>query len=434
MAKPPSSTTSTSTTAPYGTTSFKLTGITNDLWGEPFYSVKRSCLVTEPNGSKQLFVYRQWSEYLSDNNMVPFIPEAWPTNEVPVLPYANTLDGSVHMAEGNTFHWNRQQYAALNATFRSTGNFDDLTVADYSLARMRHHLADPRTWNISGTLSMQREPSPDGSVRGQTFWYDYVGKDFPQYEGTHSHPSTIAWVLPNGQTHYRSFGYNAQRKPTLIVTSYGDGSTARSHQLVYYSNDQDLKYELGPDGQLERGYSYNAYHQVLTATNALSEVTTYTYDGSRRVSTVQTPAGLLSTYTWGGDGLVSKVVDSAVGGNPIRTNQYTYLKSFVRTHTDPRDLVLTSSWDDLQRLTRVDFPDSTYIQHAYTNGNGVLLLDRTFTKDRLGFETRASTDDSDSGQWRAKSGHPLRLLRVRGAQFDHAGVWDAAPGEHPVRL
>src|SRR6266511_2470692 len=173
-----------------------------------------------------------------------------------------------------------------------------------------------------------------------------------------------------------------------IVTSYGDGSTARSHQLVYYSNDQDLKYELGPDGQLERGYSYNAYHQVLTATNALSEVTTYTYDGSRRVSTVQTPAGLLSTYTWGGDGLGSEVVDWGVGGNPIRTNQYTYLKSFVRTHTDPRDLVLTSSWADLQRLTRVDFPDSTYIQHAYTNGSGVLLLDRTFTRDRMGFETR----------------------------------------------
>ncbi len=42
----------------------------------------------------------------------------------------------------------------------------------------------------------------------------------------------------------------------------------------------------------------------------------------------------------------------------------------------------------LGRLTRVDFPDSTYVQHVFTNGAGVKLLDRTGARDRLGNWTR----------------------------------------------
>src|SRR5207244_12365938 len=94
------------------------------------------------------------------------IPFSWQTSEVPTLPYANTLN-TTFMNTNNSFHWNRQQYAALNSTFLSSGNFNDLTVADYNIARMRHWLNTPDDTKAAGTLSMQREPSPDGTIRGQ---------------------------------------------------------------------------------------------------------------------------------------------------------------------------------------------------------------------------------------------------------------------------
>jgi len=136
------------------------------------------------------------------------------------------------------------------------------------------------------------------------------------------------------------------------------------------------------------GYGYNAYHQPTSITNAPGEVTALTYDAQRRLQTVQTPAGLLSTHTYGTDGRLQRTVDSAVGGGPLRTNAFTWLGGYLRTRTDERDLALTYTYDKLGRLTRIDYPDSTYEFHGYTNGAGIKLLDRTYSRDRLGQITR----------------------------------------------
>ena len=70
-----------------------------------------------------------------------------------------------------------QQYANLNATFRSSGNFNDLTVADYKIATLHHWL---RGYNdqavVSRALSLERAGSPDGTLNGQKTWFDYAGK------------------------------------------------------------------------------------------------------------------------------------------------------------------------------------------------------------------------------------------------------------------
>src|SRR2546422_1026942 len=101
---------------------------------------------------------------------------------------------------------------------------------------MRHWLNTPDDTKAAGTLSMEREASPDGTARGQTTWFDYPGKSQNRDEGTNSFPSTIARVLPNGQTNYVYFERNSSSRPTKIVTSYGTGPTSRTNQLFYYSN------------------------------------------------------------------------------------------------------------------------------------------------------------------------------------------------------
>jgi YD repeat-containing protein len=53
-----------------------------------------------------------------------------------------------------------------------------------------------------------------------------------------------------------------------------------------------------------------------------------------------------------------------------RTNSYAYTNGLVLTHTDERGLTTTNYWDDLQRLTRVDYPNGS-ISNIYTQSPGV---------------------------------------------------------------
>ena len=129
--------------------------------------MNRSCTVTEPNGSRQLFVYRRNCLQLNDSDATALIPQFWPSSEVPSVPYSNELDYD-HAHGNNSFHWDRQQYAHLNSTFRSSGNFNDLTVGDYDLATFKHWLVSSDLNILAGTLSMRRQGSPDGTTRGQT--------------------------------------------------------------------------------------------------------------------------------------------------------------------------------------------------------------------------------------------------------------------------
>ncbi len=144
------------------------------------------------------------------------LPDTWPSADWPRqapaaggLPdgWAPTLDGSQWMPYRNSHYWNPHQYASPNATFRaSNGNLSLLTAADFAFARLRHWLHRNDFFGyigqgVSSTLSMERDPSPDGTTDGQTTWYDYENKPYggPEWEGSYSpQPSYVARVLPEG--------------------------------------------------------------------------------------------------------------------------------------------------------------------------------------------------------------------------------------------
>ncbi|MEW6160412.1 MAG: hypothetical protein AB1813_23505, partial [Verrucomicrobiota bacterium] len=368
----------TSYATPYGTTSFSHTGTALGFLQEPPYIVNRACTITEADGNKQLVLYRDNSYYLNPNNQTVLVPSAWPAEDRPTLPFPNFIDGAATHAR-NSFRWNRKQYMGLNAGFKVSGNFNDLSVTDYKIARMSH-------WNhkgqsgpldrVGGTLSMLREPSPDGFIDGQTIWYDYPGRQFELLEGTMPVPSVIAKVLPDSQTWYRRYTLNSMRRPTAVTETYGDGLSTRTFTLAYSADGRNLLSITGPNNELLRTYTYTGY-KIATQTDhtgTASYTTTYTYDALGRISQISTPTGLTRTLTYGQNGFVSTVTDQ-----PINTvNQYTYAGSFLSSHTDPRGFNRTFTWDNLQRLTRIDYPDATYETFTYT------LLDLTSHRDRLG--------------------------------------------------
>jgi YD repeat-containing protein len=179
----------------------------------------------------------------------------------------------------------------------------------------------------------------------------------------------------------------------------GGSSQYRTNHFVYDSNGFDLlRHHLGPTvttNNLLVGYGGYAYHQPARMTNAAYEVTHYTYDASRRLQTVLHPSGLLITNSYypsgHGDAHQRNRLEHRIerwttfGSTTVSsTNSFTWLNGLLRSQHDPRGAASTNSWDSLGRLSRIDYPDSTYELFAYTNGAGTKLLDRTYHRDRLG--------------------------------------------------
>ena len=367
----------TNMTTPYGTTSFILT----DSTGTNIAPNGRSVLVTQPDGSHKLYLY---------TNSAAGIASSYPTNQIPATtPYTNTLDTN-NLDLRNSFYWGPRQYEAL-----STNYIGAFTTNDFRKARMQHWLQAPVYPAMVGqTVSMVRKPSPDsgGFMEGQKIWYDYAGKTDPASEGSQPLPLFIAQVLPDGTSSLVRNDHNSLGNVLTNVTTYSSGTNValRTNIFTYDASlGIDLITATNALGLQVSSNAYNAYHEVLTNYDALHQRTVFTYNASQQLLTVASPSGLICTNIYESDGHIATNYCYAVtGGGTVYfgTNSFTYTNDLVYTHTDARGLCTTNTWDNLQRLTGVTFPDGTYISNQYT------VLDLGAMKDRLGNWTQLQYD------------------------------------------
>jgi hypothetical protein len=335
-----------------------------------------------------LFVYR--------DGLSSVLPASYPSGEVPATStFANTFDNT-GMSDRNSFYWDRKQFTNLSAAYTNSGNVYNLSAADYKIGQLKHWLKDSATV-VSGTLSMERTASADGVANGQKTWYDYTGKPAADTRGTQILPLFVARVLPSGASSFSHMLRNSWGKPTQTDSTYtlADGTVGiRTFTANYSSDGIDLLEERGPGSQLLRSYTYNSYHQVLTKGHVVDAGTTYTtvynYDPSyRQLTSIVMPTGLTRSYTYNSSRRVSQISDSPI--NRVESFAY-WPNGLVKTNTDSRGLVRVFTWDNLQRMTRVDYPDGTYISNSYTQG-GTPILDRTLTRDRMGYTNRFGYDN-----------------------------------------
>ncbi|MBI3851947.1 MAG: RHS repeat-associated core domain-containing protein [Verrucomicrobia bacterium] len=356
----------TNLTTPYGTTSFQITDATDAA------PIGRSVLVTEPNGAKQLYLYTNSAA----------LPVSYATNDVPVTsPFTNTFDNA-DLNLRNSFHWDARQYAAL-----STTNISGFTSNDFFKARMQHWLK-ATTNSMGPTLSLTREPSPDsaGTTEGQKTWYDHAGKTNSAYQGTQILPLFVARVLPDGTTSFARTERNDWGAVTSQVDTYTkpDGTVGqRTNTFTYASNNIDVLTHISADGTQVSSNYFNANHQVLTNLNALNEMTIYTYDSSNRVTSIKRPSGLTTTNLYNSDGTLAKTIDLEIN----RTNSFTYANGLVYSQTDERGLTITNTWDNLQRLIKVTYPDGTFITNIYNNLDLVRVVDRMGFTNSFGYDS-----------------------------------------------
>jgi YD repeat-containing protein len=374
----------TSISTPYGTTYFERPGIAYSSWD-------RALIVTLPTGAREAYL-------LIDAYYGGDIP-AFATSQLPTsTPFAITgYDyGTIETTsrdERNTFYWSAKQYAALSNT-----NITTMTWAEFKQARIRHWLwkLDPSSLNHVDTLNHEQLPSPDGGLtEGAITWYDYDGKSYtaPYMRGTRMEPAVIARVQPDGSTTWTWFQRNGWGRATKEIERWVENGSARTRTNTYaWSSDglDLLEHRFGSsEGEhLEVGYGYDVSvpRFPVRMTNALNEITHFTYYPDKQLKTAQYPSGLLTNNILT-SGYVTATIDY-FGSTPFRTNSFTWEYGRIKTHTSPRGLTTTNTYDALDRLTRIDFTNGANMAFAYTNGSGVKLLHRTYMKNEIGAVTR----------------------------------------------
>jgi RHS repeat-associated protein len=352
-----------SMTTPYGPTTFQFTSESSSESAPD----GRSVLVTEPDGGKHLYLCKY---------SAPGVASSYSTNLVPnTYPFTNTFD-TAYLNLRNTFYWGPRQYAALSST-----NLASLTANDFRRAHMKHWLKTGLS-GITSTLSLEREPSPDGVIDGQLTWYDYASKPANNVEGGQILPLFVGRVLPDGTTTFvRTLRHKLGAVTNEITTfSLGASVALRTNSFSYAANGIDLLRVTNAVGVRVSSNAYNAFHQVLTNFNALGEKTTYTYDTSNRVTSITYPNGLVITNIYSTSNLLQQI---QVG---LATNTFTWSNNLVRTQTDPRGMRVTNTWDALQRLTRQEFTDGTSVRYAFSRLDLVQVVDRMGFTNGFGYD------------------------------------------------
>lgn len=392
----------TKLTTPYGDTAFEWLDPLSQLYGQTDNdNINRALVVTTPIGGKHLFMYRDNSITLArGGDYIDFIPPAYtdrPDNAVvPVAGYYDSdpagsagLDGISNylMYYRNSFHWGPRQYALL-----STTNLLTLSTNDYQLARLRNWLhappVDAASFQIGDMLNMERAPWSDSTHDGQKTWYGHKDKPGPIWQGTSTKPNWIAQLLPDGSTRYVFLEYNSLNFLTNRIATYLSSTGTigtRTNRYVFAANDVDLRYHIGPDGVTNSLTGYDSYHRPLNVTNAVGDVWSYTYSSSGLLSSFKRPSGWNTTNLFFANGYLDKRIDfEVISGTNFHygTNSFTYTNGLPYTRTDRRGLTRTNTWDALNRLTSVRFPDGSYRSNSFALTNRPLNV--SGRRDRLG--------------------------------------------------
>jgi RHS repeat-associated protein len=413
----------TSLTTPYGTTHFNYYSVPDSSVTDGFQ--QRAIFISEPTGAQQLYLYQhQNASFLSAT-------EISPTN-IPGQSFDDGTTGtSGHQAltYRNSFHWGRRQLAALSGNYYfnegmseslayqfSNPSFSQsefasalsyLATADYTKADLKHWLMlGSDDVSITGSLSSERDPSPDptGTIPGLRTWYNYTGKPSAELLGSNPQASCVARILPDGTSQYATYNYYATTGiPGFPVgaglvsdneSSYSkpDGSIGVLTNWFHYAgNSIDLASISNSAGQYVN-CGYNGSHQITTATNALNQVTTLGWDGlTFNLTGVQLPAGKSISLTYNSlaipptatSAMLQQITNSPEGRAFTINN---YQAGNPASITDDRGLLIANTWDGLNRLTSTSFPDTTTISNIYNR------LDLVATKDRLNNWTYYSFD------------------------------------------
>lgn len=349
----------TSMTTPYGKTTF----IFNSQANYPSSGAEvRFVEVTDPAGLKERIEFRTQDTFFNIPAAEAAIPSAAGLNI--------TNDYNYYR---NVFYWDHKAMRILG------GSVTNNPAASLANATVFHYLHVGSA--ASGVIESIKRPLQS------RVYYNYPGQTQPIYAGTSSIWSAEARLVENPSggppvTQITKRESNSQGNITKVIDPVG-----RETVYEYDTNGIDLRFTkqkingvstviqeiqynaafpphlpwkvIDAAGQATT-FAYNTRGQVTSVTNALNEVTTFAYEENSSAPDF----GKLKTIT---------------GALPGAATTFTYdVAQHVRTVTDSAGYTLTYDYDDLDRPTKITYPDGTFEQTTYDR------LDPGTQRDRMG--------------------------------------------------
>jgi RHS repeat-associated protein len=128
---------------------------------------------------------------------------------------------------------------------------------------------------------------------------------------------------------------------------------------------------------VDESYTYNTAHQILTQTdNLLGRTTTYTYNGAGQLETLTDPDQISTTYFYNAQYQLERI---ARDGRTLATFTYDAIGR-IATQTDATGLGIAYSYDDLDHITTVTYPDGKTEQMEYNGAASPHLLTRMVSR------------------------------------------------------
>ncbi|HLH56401.1 MAG TPA: hypothetical protein VKY92_22630, partial [Verrucomicrobiae bacterium] len=320
--------------------------------------------IVYPDATRERVEYFQ--AYVYNTNLVQSDPAlSVPTGMTTVNNY---------LLERDVYYWDR--------------NASALALGDRSKARQYHFCHTESGALTSGCLESMKPPL-EGRI-----WFDYAGQNgSANIIGSATVPLHVGRVLDDGSTQLFTFGYNPFGNVTNAVDPVG-----RSMTYLYDTNGMDLlemRQTRPGKNELLAKLTYNAQHRPLTYTGPSGQTTTYTYNARGQMLTATGPLNHTTTLAYDPNGYLLSVIGPLPGTNDVSTRTYDAFGR-IRTLTDVSGYVVILDYDNLNRVTRVTYPDATFDQYSYNFLDCVAYQDRagrlsSFAYDNLR-QLRSMTD------------------------------------------
>jgi YD repeat-containing protein len=260
----------------------------------------------------------------------------------------------------NTFYWNQT----------AMQSYDDNDPNRYLNATVELHWLRDLTGSEVAVSSILESEQAQGQHR---LWFGYPNQPDFGYQGSLSAPTVAAQVLDSGQQQVTARTYDSSGRIQQLVDPAG-----RTYSFLYAANGIDVAAVRNPtlnggNGEQIAAYTYNSSHRPLTFTDYSGAVHSATYNSFGQMTSLTRPDGAITNLTYDAQGFLQQV---ARAGTSLQES-YTYdTANRVRTWTSTDGYTLTFSYDNLDRLTAITYPDGTSDSVAYFRRDVILFQDR----------------------------------------------------------
>ncbi len=350
-----------------------ITAETNSSYNTTYFYPTVNSVITKAGANPMSTVINSWTQHIlnsAEKRIFSYIDSTKQTDNLTGLIVSQKFSYNI---DGNLTQTIKNYYNGFSETVVNT--YDGVTTYNWIGGR------------LSSSTVTNAKTGETSIVRKTGFTYSTDGK---------LKPDIVKYLENTPMYSYKNYDYNSNGNVTQVY-NYGTNGGARQSNYTYETDKIRVKTVTDPLGHVTTN-NYNAYGQLSSQVDYLTNTTSYTYDNMGRAQTETAPSGFIasSAYAWGvgtftnscfyvqqsgNDGSLAKTWYDNMG-REIRTDIKAFDGSTIYTNTEynPKGQLYrisepnfsptatqwnTNTYDDKGRLTGIARPSVNNTSYVY---------------------------------------------------------------------